>query len=280
MQSNSAIVDSWRKPSRAFVDAAKTCLGPWRFVTSPVFTNADRVPRDRPVMFIANHNLLGMLDTPLLMLGIYEHTGHFPRSLGDKFHFQVPVWRDLLRAVGVVVGSRDNCRDMMRQGHSLLIFPGGGREVFKRKGEKYKLIWGNRSGFARLALEFSYTIVPVAAVGAEDCYRIVLDENDLSKLPIARTLVEHAPRKDVAIPPIVAGLGGSFIPIPQRFYFAFGNPIEAQSFQDQNDPEGAIENLRDKTRDDLQSCIAELLRMREGDPERDFWTRARSALRS
>ena len=57
----------------------------------------------------------------------------------------------------------------------ILVYPGGGREVAKRKGESYKLIWKERMGFARLAIEHGYTIVPFAAVGAEEAVDIVLD---------------------------------------------------------------------------------------------------------
>jgi hypothetical protein len=35
----------------------------------------------------------------------------------------------------------------------VLVYPGGGREVAKRKGEKYQLLWKERVGFARLAIE-------------------------------------------------------------------------------------------------------------------------------
>ena len=60
-------------------------------------------------------------------------------------------------------------------------FPGGAREVFKRRGEKYALI-GERTGFARLAIECGYPIVPFSAVGAEDVYDIVLDAEDTTLL--------------------------------------------------------------------------------------------------
>ncbi len=56
-----------------------------------------------------------------------------------------------------------------------MVFPGGGREVNKRKNERYKLVWKNRLGFARLAIQHAYPIVPFASVGAEHGIDIVLD---------------------------------------------------------------------------------------------------------
>ena len=72
-------------------------------------------------------------------------------------------------------GTPENCAQLMRQGESILVFPGGSREVFKRKGEQYRLMWKERLGFARLAMAYRCTIVPFAAVGADDCYDIVFD---------------------------------------------------------------------------------------------------------
>jgi hypothetical protein len=42
--------------------------------------------------------------------------------------------------------------ELMRDGASILVFPGGAREAFERRGERYRLIWDGRTGFARLAI--------------------------------------------------------------------------------------------------------------------------------
>ena len=264
---------AWKTPGALEIAAARAIFAPWHHLTAPVFLHTDRVPQDRPVLFIANHTLMGVLDTPLLMLGIHERTGHYPRSMADDFHYAVPLWRDMLSHFGAVPGSRDACRALMRDGASLLVFPGGGREVFKRRGEQYKLIWGKRSGFARMAFEAGYTIVPVAAVGADDCYRILLDQNDLERYAPLRKLLSFAPRKDVGFPTIVAGLGGTLVPIPERFYFSFGEPIESAHFQGRGDDETMIFELREAVRMALEAEIADLLRYRDADPRRSFKSR-------
>ena len=43
------------------------------------------------------HTLMGVLDVPLMLLGLHEWTGILVRPLGDHIHFQIRVWRDLLR---------------------------------------------------------------------------------------------------------------------------------------------------------------------------------------
>jgi hypothetical protein len=62
---------------------------------------------------------------------------------------------------------------------NILLYPGGVREGFKRKNEKYQLFWPQRSEFVRMAAKFGATIVPVASVGAEDCVNILMDTEDI-----------------------------------------------------------------------------------------------------
>lgn len=256
------------------MDAASRVIEPWRALVSPRFLETDRIPRDRPVMFVSNHTIMGMIDTPLLFLGIYEHTGKLPRSMADHIHYRVPGWRDVLTRFGAVPGTRENCRAVMREGSSLLVFPGGGREVFKSKGESYTLIWGKRAGFARLAREFGYPIVPVASVGAEECYRILFDQHDLLRSPVGSVVKSVSPRQDVVFPTLVSGLAGTPFPKPQRFYFLFGDPIESTPNRGAEGEEEAIFALREEVRVTLEGLIEETLAVRERDKERTLTARA------
>lgn len=215
------------RPSDFELAAGRLLLSPWHWLTAPRFSGLEHLPADRPILVVGNHTLMGVLDVPLLVLGLYERRGIFLRSLGDHLHFRVQFWRDLLTRFGTVDGTRANCRALMRAGESILVFPGGGREVFKHKGERYRLIWKQRSGFVRLAIEHGYPIVPLAAVGAEDCYDILLDGDELLATSVGPLLRRLAPRPD-EIPPLVRGLGP--LPRPQRFYFHFGRAIETRPY--------------------------------------------------
>jgi 1-acyl-sn-glycerol-3-phosphate acyltransferase len=42
---------------------------------------------------------------------------------------------------------------MMEAGETLLVYPGGGREVTKGRGTNYKLLWEGRTGFVRMAIK-------------------------------------------------------------------------------------------------------------------------------
>jgi 1-acyl-sn-glycerol-3-phosphate acyltransferase len=272
-QRRSALV---RRPSEVELAAARLLLEPWHWLTSPKFYGTQHVPRDRPVLVVANHTVMGVLDVPFLVLGLYEQRGVFLRSMGDHLHFQVPLWRDLLARFGTVDGTRANCRALMRAGESILIFPGGGREVFKHKGEKYKLLWKERMGFARLAIEFGYPIVPAAAVGAEECYDILVDSDELRHTPIGPLLERLVPRPD-EIPPLVRGLGP--LPRPERFYFHFGKPIETSQFAGQAGEDEVCFALRERVRRAVARGIRVLLAERARDPEHELRARLFARLR-
>jgi 1-acyl-sn-glycerol-3-phosphate acyltransferase len=257
------------QPGVAAMRVARALLAPWWTLTAPRFHGLENVPVDRPVLLVGNHTLMGLLDAPLMVVGLFELRGVRVRPLGDHVHFRIPGWRDLLRAYGTVEGSREACRALMRARESVLVFPGGAREVFKRKGEKYHLLWGERTGFAHLAIEHGYPIVPFAAVGAEECYDILVDAGDLLR---AAQLLGRLPRA-AEIPPLVRGLGPTVLPRPERFYFSFGAPIETDYLRGLDASERVCRTLREQVRAGIDAGIAFLLAERERDPDRHLVAR-------
>ena len=256
--------ETGHRPTAIEMAAARVLLEPWRLLTSPRFYGVDRVPTDRPFLLVGNHTLMGVLDVPLMLLGLYERTGVIVRSLGDHVHFQVPLWRDLLTRCGAVDGTRENCEALMRTGESILVFPGGAREVFKHKGEQYHLIWKSRTGFAALAIKHGYPIVPFAAVGAEECYDILVDGDELRHSPLGPVLEWLTPRPD-ELPPVVAGIGP--LPRPQRFYFRFEAPIETRRWAGRGGDQAACLELRAEVARAIEHGIQLLRRTRRRDPE-------------
>jgi len=262
-----------RRPSPGGLAFARTLLAPWRLLTGPKFYGIEDIPDDGPVMFAGNHTLEGMLDLPLMVLGLWEQRRILAHGLADHFHFRVPGWRDFLAGFGAVDGTRENCAALMREGESILVYPGGAREVFKRKSEKYQLLWKQRTGFARLAIEYGYPIVPFAAVGAEECYDIVLDAGDVLSVPIIGDILKrYAPRADV-IPPVVAGAGLTPLPRPERLYFRFGAPIDTRPYGAHKDDPDTHMAVRELVRHAVEDGIEQLLDERERDPDRNVLAR-------
>src|SRR5205085_1291353 len=107
----------------------------------------DNIPAERPLMFVGNHTLYGILDSALLFDMLYRERGILLRGLGEHLHFKIPLWGPLLARFGVVDGTRANCDALLAAGECTLVFPGGAREVARRKNEKYPLHWKERMGF-------------------------------------------------------------------------------------------------------------------------------------
>jgi 1-acyl-sn-glycerol-3-phosphate acyltransferase len=262
-----------RRPPETALAVVRALLAPWRWLTGPKFLGLENIPGGEPVLLAGNHTLEGMLDLPLMVLGLWEERQVFAHGMADHIHFQVPGWRDFLRSFGAVDGTRENCRTLMRARESILIYPGGAREVFKRKGEKYRLLWEGRTGFARLAIEHGYPIVPFAAVGAEECYDILVDAGDLLALPVIGDILRRfVPRVDV-LPPLVRGAALSPLPRPERFYFWFGTPIETRPYHAHADDPAAHLAVRERVQRAVEGGIRRLLAERERDPDRDVLAR-------
>lgn len=54
--------------------------------------------------------------------------------------------------MGVIPGTREECLIALKNGYLVSISPGGVREALF-SDESYQLMWGNRKGFAQVALE-------------------------------------------------------------------------------------------------------------------------------
>ena len=74
---------------------------------------------------------------------------------------------------GAVPVSGANFYRLLAANETVLLFPGGVREAFKRKDEEYRLFWPSQPEFVRMAVRHGATIVPFGAVGADDAVEIL-----------------------------------------------------------------------------------------------------------
>ncbi len=90
--------------------------------------------------------------------------------------FDLPAIRHIALAFGLVRSDYDNLKGTLKQGTSLLIIPGGAREVQLAERGHMKLIDG-RQGFLRLAQEFGIPIIPVFAFGENEFFQRPVKEH-------------------------------------------------------------------------------------------------------
>jgi 1-acyl-sn-glycerol-3-phosphate acyltransferase len=230
---------------------------------APQYLHMDRADPRRPTLFVGNHSVFGVLDVLLFADGMYRERGIVLRSLADRNHFKVPLWRDFVEQTGAVHGTRANCAALMRRGAHILVFPGGAREVFKHKGEAYRLIWKQRYGFVQLAIEHGYTITPYATVGAEEAFDVLLDSSDYMNTPLGRYLkrtgiADRYLRGGEEFPPVVRGVGLSVVPRPEKLYFSLGRPIDTTNYRGRSDDPAVLARVRGRVGRSLARLITEL----------------------
>jgi len=162
-------------PDPAALERLAAALEPLRTISRPVFVGDERVPKEGPLLLVGNHTLFGVVDAPHLLVHFWKQHGAWPRTLGHHEHWSIPGWSELVTTYGVVDGTRENLAALFESGQRVMVFPGGSREAFKRKGEEYQLVWGDRLGFARMAIRHGVPILPFAALGADEVFEVVRD---------------------------------------------------------------------------------------------------------
>lgn len=207
-----------------------------RFYFSPTFLGAEYIDAQRPAMYVGNHTIYGVLDSPILIDYLFTEHKIAVVSLADHMHFHIPIWKEMVKRVGGVQGVQEYAREAMRQGYSILVFPGGGREVIKRKGEAYQLIWKERYGFLKLAQEFNYDIALFAALGGDDAFDLAFDVNTLLKQKWFKKLLSY-PKIDQFLRhgEVIPSVPKNLIPKKIPFYFKFLPRLSVQDIQNSED---------------------------------------------
>ena len=258
-------------PTPAQMERITSVIAPLARVTQPKVYGIEHVP-ERGVLLVGNHTMYGLIDVPFLAAELWNRRGLVVRGLGEHGHYAIPVWRNLLELCGMVRGTRENVRVLMADGQHVMVFPGGAGEVFKQRGERYQLKWKERVGFARLAIEFGYPIVPFAMVGVEEMFDVVSDEATPVVGQVSRLMKRLV---GVPLPPIGVGLG-PLIPRPERLYFWFGEPIDTTRFGGRAKDDATAAQLRDEARTAVESGIRLLQAERDADPRRGLAARLRA----
>jgi hypothetical protein len=170
---------------------------------------------------------------------------------------------------GAVEVSPRNYYRLLKNKETVLLFPGGASEALMGRKD-YPLFWPEDMDFVRTAAKFNATIVPLAAVGMVDGFSVLLEREEILKLPVLGDLVRNATTTptnarygkrqtgELLTPPAI--LPG----VPARNYFIFGKPFDTTSI----DPKDlqSCEQLYRATRQEVRSGLDDILRSRAKDP--------------
>jgi 1-acyl-sn-glycerol-3-phosphate acyltransferase len=261
---------------RRVLDALSDRLRPVADLSRPYVDGVERLPADGRFLLVGNHTQFGS-EVFLISDTVRRAIGTRVRPLAERgFGRMRGLPADLIAAYGAVVGEPQTARELMRNDETILVFPGGGREIGKFKGEEYTLRWQGRAGFARISVENGYPIVPAGLVGGDDVYRSWTTRDSVYGRFSEALGRRMNGRPDMAMP-LLRGIGPTLIPRPQRMYLRFGAPIDtSRPLGISHD--GWVDAVKRETQRALEEILADLIELRAGDPYRALnplaWRRA------
>ncbi|KAG5056150.1 hypothetical protein GLYMA_03G243700v4 [Glycine max] len=270
-------------------------VGSFRSVTGSVFFSTledgkitkglSGVPDEGPVLYVGYHMLLG-LELISLTDGFLSEKGIVLRGIAhpELFRPKVESWSsefsmiDWVKIFGGVPVSASNIFKLLSTKSHVLLYPGGAREALHYKGEAYKLTWPDHPEFVRMAARFGATIVPFGAVGEDDLAELVLDYNDLMKIPIVNDRIRNMNRDSVKFRDETSGEVANqnltfpvLLPkIPGRFYFLFGKPIKTKGMDKILKDRESANQMYLEIKSEVEHNLNYLIKKREEDPYRNF----------
>jgi 1-acyl-sn-glycerol-3-phosphate acyltransferase len=251
---------------RRVLDTVTDRIRPVLDLNRPYVDGVEHLPVDGRFLVAGNHTQSSS-EVFLISDAVRRAIGTRVRPLADRgFARMRGLPGDLIAAFGGVVGAPETARELIRNDQTILVFPGGGREIPKFKGEEYTLRWQGRAGFARLSVENGYPIVPAGLVGGDDVYRSwTTRDSAYGKLSEALGRKLNG-RPDMAMP-LLRGIGPTLIPRPQRMYLRFGSLIDTSRPLGIGEQDW-VDAVKEQTKRAVEQILVDLLRLRTTDPYR------------
>jgi 1-acyl-sn-glycerol-3-phosphate acyltransferase len=220
-----------------------------------------KIPEAGRAIIVSNHGRLDF-DFFILVKLIWDHCHRFPRIMGDRIWFKLPVLRSLFHAIGAVEGTRANAIALLRQDHIVLTYPGGVREIMTSRFGEERIRWEGRTGFAHVAIATQSPVIPVAGKGVNNGFMFVTSGKRLGRLLYQRILrmgPSYADYRD----PLTIGLIPFPLPFSMTVHFPFpckvkyivGNPIVPEYGPEAADDPEQIKTFATRVEDSLRDLL-------------------------
>lgn len=203
-----------------------------------------------PVVVVANHG--GALPWDALVLRLAFRRPPASRELRpllDPAALSPGLVGKAALRLGAIPATPDGAARLLDGGKAVAVFPEGARVASKPWGERYRLQWFGRGGFAKIAVRAGAPIVPCAVVGSEE-----------AAPPVGRTgwLAEALGLPMLAMAPAIPLGPLGLLPLPSRWSLRFGTPLPTRDLgAAKADDPAAIGDLTERVRADLQRMLDE-----------------------
>ncbi len=217
----------------------------------------ENIPSEGPALVAVNHSF-ATYDILLLFAAVYLEKKRITRPLIDRLFFRVPGIGELMTELGATEGSPTAAQDLLCQGHMICVAPGGMREALRPSTERYQVLWDNRLGFARVAMQAGAPVVLAACPKADDIFELY--PNPLTKWMYKNLRVPFA---------LARGIGLSPIPRPVKLRHFVDEPImPPQPSSDPEEYERQLQEFHALLVERMQKLMAKAIAYRPKKPRR------------
>lgn len=221
-------------PVAALLPALDAAVRAW---FRPQLSGFEHVP-DGPVLFVANHSGgFGSPDSAVFALAYLRRYGvDAPLYwLGHSLLLALPGVGELMRRCGVIEASPAAALAALRGGGSVVVYPGGERELHRPWTARHEVRFAGRTGWARLARRAGVPVVPVVAHGGHDSYLPLADGHRVARaLRLDRLLRLETFPVALALPwGLEVGGLVPHLPLPVTIRMALLPPVDVGGYADE-----------------------------------------------
>lgn len=180
----------------------------------------EHVLSDGAKLLVSYHGRGLPMDLGLVAHEVFLRKGYLPHAIMHRRLWDIPVVRDMVDGWGAIPGEVSSLEDAIARGESIMVTPGGTREALRRFDTRYRVNFGGRRGYLKLALKHGLSIIPVASWGVDERFIGLNDAHAISERLGIKT--------DLPLW-VGVGLGGVFpvaLPWPVRIHTEIGAPID------------------------------------------------------
>lgn len=134
-----------------------------RLAFRPKLSGVEQLPRDRPVMIVANHSGLGLAEIVSLIVTMPEGLKIAPMVHPLSMKGPAGGW---MRRLGAIPSTYEDAKAALAGGASILIFPGGDHESMRPLWQANRVDFNGRQGFLKIARAAGVDLVPMGIRGS------------------------------------------------------------------------------------------------------------------
>lgn len=134
-------------------------------------TGMDYLPKEGPALIVYYHGAIP-IDMYYFVARVCLERDRLVHTVADRFLFKLPGWGIISEAMKVCPGTVQTCAATLKEGNLMAISPGGVYEA-QFGNNNYELLWKNRIGFAKVAIEAKAPIIPMFTENLREGFRSV-----------------------------------------------------------------------------------------------------------